>query len=146
MPKPILKFRISAKYYDKKLSCPFLFYIWENKQDLKTHNGKAYHAVTFDKSMESAASKTIEIHLAKDRLSLSYVVHEIFHAIIFWANRNHFNIQEDDKNYVAEECCASLCGALVQKFYEKLYKLKFIEDADFVTSKEYPKYRIKEMK
>jgi hypothetical protein len=144
MPQPILKFRISVRFKDIKLNCPVLFYIWANDKDLAKYHGHSYYAVTLDRSMVSTG-KTIEVHLSADRMSLGYVCHEVFHMVVFWANRHNLEIQKDSPTYTDEERCASLHGAIVKKFYEKLYRLNYIESADFVTSKKYPHYKLKEI-
>ncbi len=140
MPEPLAKFRISVKFQDSKLNCPVLFYIWEDDRSLAEHNGAKYYAVTVDRSLMNTG-KTIEVHLSAQRLSLGYVCHEVFHVVTFWADRHNQVIQSNTRNHLDEERCASLHGALVQKFYEKMAKLKFIDFADFFYSKKYPYYR-----
>lgn len=140
MLQPIAKFRISVKFTDSKLNCPILFFIWADDKSLAAYVGESYYAVTVDRSLISSG-KTIEIHLSAERLSIGYVCHEIFHAVVFWADRNRLKIQSDKATYVDEERCASLHGAIVEKFYHKMAKLKFIDAADFFDSKKYPYYK-----
>jgi hypothetical protein len=146
MSEPLAKFRVSVKFSeDKKLNQSFMFFIWEHQKDMHDHNwfGKNYFAITIDKGLvkNKKSTKTVEIHLCSKRLSVGFVAHEIYHALCFFANRNNIIMQSNHSEFSEdEELCASVFGAIILKFYERLHKLKFIEEPDFFKSKDYIHY------
>jgi len=143
MSEPLVKFRISAKFPDKKLNTPFLFVLWRSQKEMYEHNDrftKDYYAITIDTGIikNKKTSKTIEIHLPITRVGVTWSVHEIFHAVAFFANRNNLIMQSKDGEFMQEEeLCARLTGDLTRKFYRKLRRLKIVDFDDIAVSKEY---------